>query len=167
MHQHVYRIIPGRRSGKGAQRLDQIGAVRQTRALLIHDLHLLALQDSHVGKLPKAIDAAMFDYQQSRLDVLQHKSQAGHRSRGAPNLDIIPLSPNTEMNSGTLNCRSEFCQSGRRKWQTMLEHQRLARLFWRKKGKRDFRKAALLWPEAGPESCVDDCFNGGRIGWMG
>src|SRR6266540_5961945 len=63
------------------------------------------------------------------------------------------------MNSGTLNCRSEFCQNCRSHWQTVLEHQRLARLFGREKRERDFWEAAFLWPEACPEGCVDNHFN--------
>src|SRR6266852_6022804 len=67
------------------------------------------------------------------------------------------------MNSGALNRGREFCQYRGRQRQTLLKHQRLARLLGRQKGERDFRKTTFLRPEAGPEAGVNDRFNGAGI----
>ena len=106
----------------------------------------------------------MLDHQQSRFNVLEHKPQTWNYPCCSPDIHFISVTPNTEMNSGALNRRSKFRQNCRSKREAMLEHQLLARLFWREKRERYLRKAAFFRPETRPESRVNDGFNCARIG---
>src|SRR5207253_3882485 len=129
LHEYINRIIPGGGRSERQQRLEKIGTVRQARTLLIHDLHLLTGEDGNVGKLAKAIYAPVLDHQQSGFHILEHKPKTWNHARRSPKVEIVPSAlsfmPNAEMNSGTFNCSSEFCQNASSERQMMLEHQRL------------------------------------------
>src|SRR5207237_8787425 len=98
------------RRSEGQQRPQQVRTVGQTRALLVNNLRMFTLEDGDVGKLSKAIDAAMFDHQQPRFDILEYKSQTWNLARRTPDVQLVRIVPNTQMNSRTFNCRSKFCQ---------------------------------------------------------
>ena len=96
--------------------------------MLVHDLHLVALEHRHVEELPGVVAAVVLDDEQARRGDLEHEAERGHRPRGAPDLQLAVDPPDAEVDAGALDGRRHPRQGRRAERQRMLELQRLGGL---------------------------------------
>src|SRR5574338_414811 len=166
LNEHIQRLLWSIRGHRceSKQSAEQRRAVRQARAFLVDDFHLLAFEHDHVGILSKTVETTMFDHKQSWLDIFKDKTVARNRSRCSPNSQLVTLVPDAEMDLRTLYCRREFGKHACSQGQWMLEEHWLSGLFRRQIGDGDLGKATFFRPKAGPESRVDDGRDGARVG---
>src|SRR5258705_7895821 len=96
LHEHVYRVVPGRRRSESRQRLEQIRTIGKTGSFFVHNLRLFAFEHRDISKLSEAVDAPVLDHQQPWLNVLKDETEAGNRAGGAPYIEFVSLMPNAE-----------------------------------------------------------------------
>src|SRR5689334_19603505 len=162
--QRVVWLIRRRRS-ESKQRAQECWTVRQARAFLVDDFHLLALDDGYVRILSEPIETTMLDDEQPRLNIFKHETEARNRSRCAPNSQLVAMIPDAEMDLGTLDSGREFSKHTGGQWERMFEDHRLSGSFRRQVRNRDLGEPAFFRSKAGPESRVNDRRDRVRVGF--
>src|SRR5205085_5756784 len=123
---------------------DDGGAVGQTRALLVHDLYLVALEHDDVDELRRVLPAPVLDDEEARLDDFEHEAVFRNRARRAPHVEFFRVAPHAEVYAVALDGGRESRERGGREREAAPEGERSARLFGREEGERDFRRIAFL-----------------------
>src|ERR1035438_8773345 len=164
MDEHAHRSAGGVLGIEPKQRSQEVRAVRHARGLLVDHFDLVALQYCDIHELLGFVAAAVLDNQQAGRDHLKHKARCREVAGGAPNVILLSVAPNAEVNARALHGGRKPGERLRRKWQPPFEHQGPFHHFGRDEGERDPRHVAFFAAKTGPESRVDDRLNRGGVG---